>query len=178
MTLEEAKDLYFSYLGFMFHMGREEPEKYNSFRMLDIKEDTLKQWDEEILDGLFMDLWARPDRIWSCHSRILGIIRRGHCDTERYLSRLLDEMERMNGLNPEQLTIIIENMAGRNESLNDGGVYTFSRHPGLRARMNDITERLIDACSAYTDPDGRFSRAVRSYRKACSKWSVPSRSVL
>lgn len=176
MTLDEAKDLYFSYLGFMFHVGREEPEKYDSFRMLDIKKDTLKQWDEELLDGLFANLWTKPDRIWSLHSRIIGIIRRGYCDTERYLGRLLDEMERMEGLSPDQLTIIIENMAGRNEPLNDGGVYIFSRHHGFGARMNDIVWRLIAARSAYPDPDGRFSRAVLTYRKSCSKWSVTDRS--
>ena len=31
MTLEEAKEFYFQYYGFSFHMDREEPARYNSF---------------------------------------------------------------------------------------------------------------------------------------------------
>ena len=48
MTKEEAKEFYQSYLGYSFHMGREEPAKYESFRRLGIGEDVLREWDEEL----------------------------------------------------------------------------------------------------------------------------------
>ena len=53
MTPEEAKRFYFEYNGFSFHMGREEPSRYNAFRALDIDPDTLKRWDEELLGNCF-----------------------------------------------------------------------------------------------------------------------------
>jgi len=50
MTGEEAKEFYQSYLGSSFHMGREEPERYDSFMRLGIGEDVLREWDEELLE--------------------------------------------------------------------------------------------------------------------------------
>ena len=53
MTLAEAKEFYFKYNGFSFHMDREEPAKSGSFRMLNLGKDTLRKWDEELLDHYF-----------------------------------------------------------------------------------------------------------------------------
>jgi hypothetical protein len=151
-------------------MDREEPAKYSSFRTLNLGKETLKEWDEELLDGLFDSLWADPDRVWVAHGRIVQIVRRGNCDAEAYLNRLLDEMEKMERLDTFNMTLVIENMAGRTESMNDGGVYTVCRLSGLAMRMNDIVERLIGACYARHDTDDRFEKAVRRYRSAYVRW--------
>ena len=134
MKLEDAKRFYFQYDGSSFHMDREEPAKFNSFKMLNLGEETLKAWDEA------------------------------------YLNRLLDEMEKMERLDTFNMTLVIENMAGRTESMNDGGVYTVCRLSGLAMRMNDIVERLIGACYARHDTDDRFEKAVRRYRSAYVRW--------
>ncbi len=176
MTREEAKRFYFGYLGFSFHMDREEPARYNSFRMLEIDKETLRQWDEELLENLFEELRERPDRAWATHGNILQVIRRNNCDTGKYLGRLLDEMERMESLGAEQLTLVIENMAGRTEAMTDGGVHIVCRYPELALRMNDVMERLISACSADPAAGGRFEKAVRTYRSACFKWGRGGRS--
>ena len=170
MTPEDAKRFYFQYDGSSFHMDREEPAKDNCFKMLNLGKDTLKAWDEELLDGIFDSLWSKPDRVWVAHGRIVQVIRRNNCDAEGYLSRLLDEMEKMERLDPFNMTLIIENMAGRTESMNDGGVHVFSKHPILEKRMNDIVERLVEACCARHDVDDRFEKAVRRYRSAYATW--------
>jgi len=170
MTLEEAKEFYFQYNGFSFHMDREEPVKYNRFKMLDPGKDTLRKWDEELLENLFRDLWTNPDRIWVSHGTILGVIRRNMIDAEKYLNRLLDEMEKMESLRLFVLTLIIENMAGRNEPMNDGGVFIICKYSNLAARMNAIMEHLIGARSSDPDVDERFKEAVCRFRKAYSRW--------
>lgn len=170
MTFEEAKEFYFQYNGFSFHMDREEPRKYNDFRMLDIEKDILKKWDEELLDDCFKSLLSAPDRVWISHGNILKIIRRNNCDARKYLSLLLDEMEKMEDLDLSHTTLIIENMAGRTEPMTDGGVYTFCKYPDLAKRMGRVMERLIDRCSAKYKADERFEEAVRRYRRSYDTW--------
>ncbi|MCR4632715.1 MAG: hypothetical protein K5648_01145 [Erysipelotrichaceae bacterium] len=169
MKLEEAREFYFEYKGYAFHMGREEPERYDRFRMLEIDEETLKQWDEELLESLFSRLWEEPERIWTRQNHILQIIRRKHCDTERYLNRLSEEMEKMTCLDLFQTTLIIENMAGRTEGQKDGGAYVFFACSGPAERMNEAMEALIGRFKT-SETDRRFKEAVSRYRNAYRKW--------
>ncbi len=145
-------------------MGREEPAKYESFRMLDLGEDTFREWDEELLEQQFRKLWSGPGHVWTYHGNIIGIIRRGHCDAGRYLDRLLDEMQRMEDLEPFEMTLIIENMAGRTESGKDGGAYLLRSHPGLQKKAEDVMQRLISARSADPGMDERAQRAISRYK--------------
>ncbi len=170
MTLAEAKGVYFQYYGQGFQMDREEPLKYESFRQLDLKETVLKTWDEELLDQLFQELWSKPDRVWITHGIILKTIRRGHCDMQQYLQRTIDEMAKMNDLDLFQQTLIIENMAGRTESMKDGGVYVFYRYPKLSKKMNDVMERLIASQRKEQERNKRYEDAVKHYRSAYDKW--------
>ena len=151
-------------------MGREEPARYNSFMALDIDKDTLRSWDEELLNDRFEKLWADPEHVCAVHGNILDIIRRKNCDVRRELSRLLGEMEKMDSLSCSSITLILENMAGRTESLKDGGVILFSGYPSLGVRMQQITEKLIAAGIATGEADERFRKAAGRYRSACTKW--------
>lgn len=171
MTLEEAKEFYFQYLGSFFHMDREEPAKAGSFRMLGLGRATLRAWDEELLEGIFRSFRSDPERVWVRHGEVLKIAGRNNCDTDKYLGMLLREMEDMEGLDLFNITLIIENMAGRNEAQNDGGVYVFCKYSSLAVRMNDITEHLIETCCREFGADERLERAARRYRKAFGKWS-------
>ena len=76
-------------------------------------------------------------------------------------------MDLMEDLDQSQLTLIIENMAGRNESLKDGGTYVFSRFPDLVSRMNQIMEKLI----LKAEKNERSATAISRYRKAYDKWT-------
>ena len=171
MTIEEAREFYFRYYGFSFHMDREEPSLYAGFRALGLSRDVLSSWDEELLDGLFEGFWAEPGRVWTMHGRVLKIISRGLCDVRKNLDRLLGEMEKMDSLDPANATLVIENMAGRTESMNDGGVRIFCMCPELFARMNEITERVIASCGKVCEADVRSIEEERRYRSAYRKFS-------
>ena len=170
MTPEEAKKFYFQYNGFSFHMGREEPEKYRSFQRLHLGEDIFRQWDEELLEGLFRNLRTETTRFWAVHDDILQVIRRRHCDTEYWLETLLDAMSKLEHPDERNAVLIIENMAGRNAEMNDGGVYTFCRYSDLAERMNEVMEHLIDRCTAEYDAGDRFKKAVQRYRHSYIRW--------
>ncbi|MBR2801783.1 MAG: hypothetical protein IKE21_04175 [Erysipelotrichaceae bacterium] len=172
MTLEEAKEFYFRYSGHSFHMGREEPEKYRAFRQLSLSEETLKEWDEELLEDLFAGMWTDPQRVWIVHESILSILRRERCDTKRYGERLFKEMEKMDRLDQFQRVLILENMAGRNAAMNDGGVFLFRKEPGSATKMDAVCEHLIASCGPLTDDRAR--EAVRRYRIAYLKWGPVS----
>ena len=169
MTLEEAKEFYFQYYGFSFHMGREEPARYNTFMMLELSPDTLRQWDEELLEELFRHLEDDPGRIWARHGTIIKIIGRNRCDSLQYMIRLLDEMAAMDSLDLLNATLIIENMAGRTADMKDGGAAVFFRLGGPVSRMNEIMEHMIETFKENNETDQRFAGAVRRYRQAYRK---------
>ena len=153
-------------------MDREEPLKYSNFRQLSLGKETLRIWDKELLEDLFKNLWQQPGHVWNRHGEILKIIRRNHCDATKYLERLLDEMKKMNDLDLFELTLVIENMAGRTESMKDGGAYVFHRYSKLSERMNEIVERLIEANQADLEGNQRYREAVFRYRRAYDRWHV------
>ena len=170
MTLEEAKEFYFAYYGQAFHMDREEPVKYRYFRQMDLGNDVQKKWDEELLDGLFLKLKTEPGRFWINHGNILRIIRRKRCDAHRQLEKLLDVMKTdLSDL--FNMTLVIENMAGRNDSMNDGGVYLFCTQSDLGQKMNDVMKQMISTAPAEYEKDTRFRKAVRDYRRSYEKWA-------
>ena len=169
MTLEEAKEFYFQYYGFSFHMDREEPARYNSFMMLELNPETLRQWDEELLEDLFSHFQDDPGRIWTRHETILKIISRNRCDSQYYMNRLLDEMAKMESLDLLNATLIIENMAGRTDAMKDGGAAVFFRLGGPVSRMNEIMEHMIETCRENNETDQRFAEAVHRYRQAYRK---------
>ena len=171
MTLEEAKEFYFRYHGSSFHMDREEPEKYYCFRSLNPAKETLKKWDEELLEGFFEDFRLDSKQNWAVHAQILQTIQRGNCDREMYLKRLLEEMEKTADSDLFNTTLIIENMAGRNGLMTDGGVCLICRYSDLKEKMNSVMEKIITECERNQNVNERFEKAVDSYRKACLKWN-------
>jgi len=171
MTLKEAKEFYFQYDGSSFHMDREEPGRYGNFKMLSIGKDVLQKWDEEILDGLFEKFRTEPENAWRYHERMIRIIRHGYCDAGKYLGMMLDGMDNMRDPDMFNVTLILENMAGRNKPMNDGGVHSVFKYSSLASRMNEVTGHLIAACSSANETDDRFDKAVNRYRASYKKWS-------
>ena len=110
--------------------------------MLGIKKETLRQWDEELLEDLFGQLRTGHERAWATHGNIIKVISRGNCNVRANLGRLLDVMEHMDSLEPGDLALVIENMDGRTASKKDGGAYLFRSCPELADRMESIMERL------------------------------------
>ena len=177
MQLSEAKEMYFLYIGNYYWMQREEPERFNEFHSLRIPETVRRQWDEEMIRDRLRNLWDEPDQVWRKHESMIMILRRRPPNMEELGSKLLDEMEHMPAkLDALSKIYVIENMAGQNTFLNDGGVCFFCSYTKLEKRMNEIMERLMDfPIDPETDKDGklqdRLNRAKARYRESWQKWS-------
>ena len=174
MTLVEARKFYFEYCGYSFHMGREEPVRYSSFSKLNLSEETLGRWDQELLDGYFEKMSTDRENAWVSHGHIIRIIMRNHADAEANLIRLLNAMTEFDDLDLFNLTLILENMAGRTSALSDGGVRVCCCFSDQAERMNEIMEHLIESFRSRENVDGRFESAVLQYRRAFIKWNSPA----
>lgn len=169
MTWEEAKEFYFRYEGHAFHMDREDSAGYEAFRRLAPGRDLLKRWDEELLEGL-LRAGGRP--FWSRHERALQILRRGLCDPALWGGRLADVLEQEEP-DPHEAALLLENMAGRSESMTDGGVYILRECPAVLTRTDRALSRLTEGAAG--EPDERLERAIRRYRAAYKKWGPSPR---
>ena len=178
MCINEAKEFYFSYDGNGFWMEREEPDKFKEYCSLAIAATIQKQWDEELVCEKLRHLWSQPDRVWRIHESIIRILLRKPNNSECLGSKLLDEMEKMPMLDKQSKTLIIENMAGQNADMDNGGVYYFCNYTNLGNRMNEITRKIMDfAYDQETDTidsvklQDRLERAKDRYRESYQKWS-------
>ena len=81
----------------------------------------------------------------------------------------------MDRLDAANKILIIENMAGRTVSFNDGGVYIYCKYTGLRNKMHAVMEHLIATCASINGSDegfdkDRFDRAKANYMTAYGKY--------
>ncbi len=163
------KDSYMKYNGSTFHMAREDRDAYNLYKVLTPGPQTLSEWDEELLDSLFSKLWENDDSFWWMHSRIIEVLNRKHVDIDRWVSRLLDEMEKTENLNNQSRIIVIESMSGRNSKEEDGGVHLICTETKYELRMVEVMNGLINfPCDIKLAT--RYVKAVDSYEEACVKY--------
>ena len=178
-NIEQIKTAYFDCQGSAFHMAREYREAYEQYKLLDPGEEVLREWDTELLGKLFAELWEDPNFVWGRHSQIIEVLNRGRVDISYWVSRLLDEMERMTILDKKSKIMIIENMSGRNSREDEGGVHLICTNTDLEPRMIEIMKKLMDFCcdnSDNLDQRGwdnilnRYLLATGSYEKACRRF--------
>lgn len=177
--LDLIKEAYFNNGGSTFHMSREEPEKYELYQRLKPDEETLKQWDAELLEKKFSELWQDRDFVWGRVSQIIKILNRGRADEDYWASRLLDEMEKMDELDKHSKIIIIETMSGRNTREDKGGVHLICEKTSQEAKMVRVMNKLMDfSCDeddninrrGWDNTVNRFLVAVGSYEKAYKRF--------
>ena len=79
-------------------------------------------------------------------------------------------MEFIGSLDIANLTLIIENMAYRNEAMIDGGTNIYCRYPKLEARMSNVIEHLITEHSLDLDVDDRYKRLYTGIKVIIFMW--------
>ncbi|MBP5604698.1 MAG: hypothetical protein J6X60_04040 [Ruminiclostridium sp.] len=177
--IDLIKKTYFECQGSAFIMAREYSDVYKQYKLLEPDNELLGKWDSELLEYLFAKLWEDPDFVWGRHSQIIKVLNRGHADVNRWVSRLLDEMEKMDSLDKKSKIIIIENMSGRNSSEDEGGVHLICAHTELEPRMITVMNKLTDfSCDesdnintrGWNNIVNRYLKAAGSYEKACKKY--------
>lgn len=175
MTIAEAEKYFKQYNGHGFHMCREEPKKYDEYKLLNISSELEEAWRQEIVDKIFENFFDSPERVWSAHSSVIKVLLATKTRVEENSHRLLSMMEQMSTLDKQQKILIIETMAGRTEPQKDGGCYFVCSRTTLGNRMNIIMEYLMDfECDlednieehGWNNIRERYLRAVSSYRSA------------
>lgn len=113
MTIEEAEKYYKDFMGDSYLMWHETgSEKTKEFHDMNISDEVLAKWDEDILEKRFEWLSELDDRAWHYHVDILRVLELGHIqDITGYVKRLLDVMEEMpDKIDQHNRISIIENM--------------------------------------------------------------------
>lgn len=178
VSIELVKTAYFDCQGSTFHMAREYREAYEQYKLLK-SEELLCEWDKELLGSLFSELWVDPNFVWGRHSQIIEVLNRGRVDIGFWVSRLLDEMEKMDVLDKKSKIIIIETMSGRNSREDEGGVHLICTHTDLEPRMIEVMKKLMNFRCDYSDNLNqrgwdnilnRYLLATGSYEKACRRF--------
>ena len=185
--IDSVKESYIRFQGSTFHMAREDHAAYKRFTALNPGNDLLGKWDQEILENMFSNLWSNPDYVWSVHSSIIRVLNRRHVDLDYWVSRLLDEMEKMVELDKKNKIIIIETMSGHNSKEEQGGVHLICTYTGLESRMVSVMNELKSFyCDDYDNLDqigwnniiDRHLSAVNDYVRAYKKYGKLKLSTL
>lgn len=167
MDIAEAEAFFKRFNGQSFHMCREAIPEYEEFKNLNLSSDITEKWRQELLDDYFPRLFADIEDVWWIHSCIIDILKSTTTNLTENCNKLLDAMGKMTELNNCHKVIIIENMAGRTEPQEDGGVCLICRHTRLARKMNKTMKLLIRSyITVDIDTDKRYHIAVESYKKA------------
>lgn len=182
-----VKESYIRFQGSTFNMAREDRVAYERYKLLNPGEDLLGRWDEEILEGLFEKLWEDENVVWSRHNSIIMVLNRRRVDLNYWVSRLLDEMEKMTELNKKNKIIILETMSGHNSREDKGGVHLICLYTDLEARMVTVMNELKNFyCDDYDNRKemgwnniiDRHLCAVNDYVRAYKKYGKLNLSTL
>ena len=182
-----VKESYIRFQGSTFHMAREDREAYERYLQMNPGEDLLCKWDEEILEGLFAVLWEDEKTVWCRHNQIITVLNRRRVDLNYWVSRLLDEMEKMTELDKKNKIIILETMSGHNSREDQGGVNLICLYTDLEERMVKVMNELKNFyCDDYDNLNtigwnniiDRHLCAVNDYVRAYKKYGKLNLSTL
>ncbi len=163
LTIDDAKEWFVRYDGGLFSMHRDDPKAYARFCEL-VTEDVHQKWLKELVELHFAKWHESPDAVWTHHRRLIGLISQLHGDIRAYIDRLLDAMAGM-PTDPLQVTLMIENMAGRTDPQRDGGCYLIVSRTHAAGEM----QRVMLPYLRYTcegEQAARLAEAKRAYVRA------------
>ncbi len=179
MTLQEAEAFFKSYNGQKFHMLRENPAKYDEFQNMNLLDSVQEQWRQELLEEQFQTLFVDLSAVWIRHGQIIELIRSTKTKKEENCRKLLNRMLLMPELDKKQKILIIENMAGRAKTQEDGGCCLIGGCSDLTLEMRSIMNQFLDfTCDSEDDLNqmgwfdirARYWEAVASYEQACQRF--------
>ena len=174
MTILEAEEYFKQYGGHGFHMCREEPRKYDQYKMLNISPQMEEKWRQDILNRKFGQFFERPEEVWVQHGSIIDVLTATETKIEENCLKLLFCMEQMMKLDKKQKILIIENMAGRTVPQKDGGCYLICSRTTLAKRMNEIMTKIMDfECNLEDNIDSHGWNNIRErHIKAVARYKM------
>ena len=180
MDIFEAKRFFKYYDGHDFHMGREEPEKYDAFRKLGISDEQKEQWRQEIIKKK-LGMLGKPEDLsdkvsttlsaWAVHSELIDVINKSSTLKKENIEKTAEVMKGFTELDLKQKVLIVENTAGR---YFDDGILRAACQYGVIPQIKEATDMIIASCSADKHRDGelweRFNDAVKDYSAKLHKY--------
>ena len=108
-AFDKVKKVFFKYDGSLFAMAREEQEVYENFKMLNVSEETVEKWRQEIV----LNLWEQLKISGSSDlfNRMYDILDNKH--NRENLLILKEALYKVNYINPEVNACISETVIGR-----------------------------------------------------------------
>ena len=160
MDIFEAERYFKQYNGLTFHMYREEPGKYETFKRLRLSDTTLEEWRQEILDDLFMKLKTDTDLSWVTIGTIIEVLQNTRSLKNSNGLRLLKALEDLQADEKQQI-LILEHFAGRVESHIDGGIYWYLHNTELKEELEESICHFISGDNKNT----RYLKAIAACRQ-------------
>lgn len=124
-SIQQAKEYFISMGCSHFHMGREFPQRYEEYKMLNISKIKETEWRIEQLDEYFNDIIGNKDntRLWVVHSSMAELVET--LKTDIALRKMLEVTQYIRDLVPIKYRVIVsETVNGRgNRKLRTGLIY-------------------------------------------------------
>lgn len=170
MTIEEAKELFMSFDGFEYHMWHDATAQYEEFRDLHIPDTVKEEWRQEIISNLFAQLEKEPkdQKYWVYVDVLLKVIVASKMNIEKNSKHFLDVLDGCDWMDSHIKTVLIENMAGRTESLEYGGINFIGTHTDLLDQLHSV----LDKFSKFSCSDSerkRYVTALDTMQRAFAK---------
>lgn len=136
MTFEEAKKFFFKYDGSLFAMAREEMVAYENYKLLNISEETLEKWRQE----LFFNLWEQLKKSGESDlfHRMYNLSENRH-DKEN-LMILKDALHSVNYVNAKVSVSISETVLGRKDLLERSGMIFWAYDLGEEETARELLQ--------------------------------------
>lgn len=178
----EMKELWFRYGGNSFVIWHEDPEGSQRFHDAHIPDETVEEWQQEMIESEFTALTeGDPTRRWIVARHLLGLIGNTRTRTEELYARLLDLLGEMaDDLDNRQRILILQQFSDSNVPRNNGAIrYIHERAVGLTPKMSDVLRRLADFTVSeadnnpdepgWTDVPKRYKETLDGIREAYAR---------
>ena len=167
MTTEEAKNFFKQYGGFHFHMGREEPDRYRQYRMLEITDETEDEWRSNLVDAS-LDSMEVPGRQWLWFFNLNRQLRAFHRKRPEYCRVMLERARQLTGAEPMQRLALLKVLAGDDRNCAAGAIRTLYDCGTDREELRQLVEEMgnFEPYPATDVPASEREEAMARCRRA------------
>lgn len=161
MTSEEVKKIFFKYDGSLFAMAREEKEAYENYKLLNISEETVEKWRQE----LFLDLWEELKEKGSSDlfNRMYNLSENKH--NRENLLILKEALHEVNYANLKVNACISETVLGRKDLSERNGMIFWAYDLGEQEIAKELLQFVWELVTVQTADEKIKPRLERNIKK-------------
>ena len=161
MTFEEVKKVFFKYDGSLFAMAREEKEAYENYKLLNISEETVENWRQE----LFLDLWEQLKETGASDlfNRMYNLSENRH--NRENLLILKEALYKVKYADPKVNACISETVLGRKDLAERSGMIFWAYDLGEKEMAKELLNFVFGLVTVQTSDENIKSRLERIIKK-------------